>query len=64
MHSSTIIKSECSGSIIKEEEIKNKDFLGGCIGFNGLLDNSSVYIGPSPKEREKERARIDEGKNV
>ena len=27
MHSSTILKSECSGSIIKEEEIKNKELI-------------------------------------
>ena len=33
------------------------DWLVGCFGFNGPLDSISVYIGPSPKEREKEKRK-------
>ena len=36
------------------------DWLVGCFGFNGPLRSSSVYIEPSPKEREKEE-RKDRG---
>ena len=33
-------------------------WLVGCFGFNGpFLDSFSVYIGPSPKEREKEKRK-------
>ena len=28
-------------------------WLVGCFGFNDPLDSISVYIGPSPREREK-----------
>ena len=31
--------------------------LVGCFGFNGPLRQYSVYIGPSPKEREKEKRK-------
>ena len=31
--------------------------LVGCFGFNALSDSISVYIGPSPKEREKEERK-------
>ena len=34
------------------------------LGLTALRDSISVYIGPSPKEREKEERRIDESKNV
>ena len=37
-----------------------KCWLVGCFGFNGVSDSISVYIGPSPKEREKEK-RKDSG---
>ena len=32
-------------------------WLVGCFGFNGPLRHISVYIGPSPKEREKEERK-------
>ena len=41
------------GLLLKE---KKSGWLVG-FGFNGLRDNISVYIGPSPKEREKEEKR-------
>ena len=34
------------------------------LGLTTLWDSISFYIGPSPKEREKMRERIDESKNV
>ena len=34
------------------------------LGLTVLWDSISVYIGPSPREREKERETIDERKNV
>ena len=34
------------------------------LGLTALWDNISVYIGPSPKERENKGERIDESKNV
>ena len=34
------------------------------LGLTALWDSISVYIGPSPKERDKEEKRIDESKNV
>ena len=40
-------------------------WLVGCFGFNGLLRQISVYIGPFLKKKEKKRReRIDESKNV
>ena len=32
-------------------------WLVGCFGFNGPLRSISVYIGPSPKERETEERK-------
>ena len=32
-------------------------WLVGCFGFNGPLRQYSVYIEPSPKEREKEERK-------
>ena len=34
------------------------------LGLTALRDSISVYIGPSPKEREKDGEMIDESKNV
>ena len=34
------------------------------LGLAALWDSILVYIGPSPREREKEREMIDERKNV
>ena len=34
------------------------------LGLTALWDSISVYIGPSPKEREKRREKIEKSKNV
>ena len=34
-----------------------ENWLVGCFGLNGPLRHISVYIGPSPKEREKEERK-------
>ena len=39
-----------------------KDLVGWLFDFNGHSRQCSVYIGPSPREREKEGKMIDERK--
>ena len=38
--------------------------LVGCFGFNGPLRSISVYIGPSPRESEKEKRKDRRRKHV
>ena len=42
--------------------IFNGDQLAGCFGLTALWGIISVYIGSSPREREKKREMIDERK--
>ena len=45
------MKPKAGMRVIEEYE------LVGCFGFNGPLRSISAYIGPSPKEREKEERK-------
>ena len=40
---------------ISQKVVPLHSWLVGCLGINGHLRNISVYFGPSPREREKEK---------
>ena len=42
--------------------VKTIDWLVDCFGLNGLLNNTPVYIGPSPREREKKEKNYGRAK--
>ena len=37
--------------------LKQSEWFVGCLGLNGPLRQFLVYIGPSPREREKEERK-------